>query len=224
METSMKTSEKAETNNWSYGKWMMDNTSSMFDLCNRQMKDMMSFYNNFIHSSNGTKSIDSYDSPYSWMKRGINSWNAVLFPFNSMYKSGIIWDEVSANYANMLEKLSEWNKELFGIAYKQLENDETDMEKLRSGWVNLIENQMEHSHRFVNLLNEAFQKRMDFNSQLFKSMLKTINQQSHLMNDQSAKIFEEISKILSTEQPEANKEKVQNQSKVNQPEKKVTVY
>ncbi|MFN6039705.1 MAG: hypothetical protein ACK452_14640, partial [Bacteroidota bacterium] len=213
----MESSGKSENNNWSYGKWFTENTGSWFDLYNKQMKDMISFYNNFYKLYEDPKSSDKYENPYSWFNWNLKNWNNMMSPINAMYKNGAIWNEFNTGYGKMMDKISDWNKEFFGSVYKQLENDESDMENIRLSWAKFIESQMEQSQKLMNVLNEAFQKRMEFNSQIFKTMIRSMNQQSHVVNDQSAKILDEISKMLKTENlPIKSKETV--------PEKKVPVY
>ena len=224
MQSSDSKSGKTEYNNWSYGKWVADNTSAMYDVCNKQMKDILSFYNNIFRFYEEHKAIDNKEDAYSWMNWGMKNWNALLSPIDAMYKNGKIWEDFNANYGNMWQRLSELNKEFFGSVYKQLENDESDMDNMRTSWVGFTEGQMEQSKKFMSMMNDAFQKRMEFNSQLLKSMLKTMNHQSHLMNDKSVKIFDEISKILKQEETEVKKEKSSVKPKETLPEKKVPVY
>ena len=224
MQSSGSTSGKAEFNNWSYGKWVADNTNAVFDLFNKQMKDMLSFYNNFFRFFDDPKSSFMYENPNSWMNWGVKNWNAFMSPIDTIYKNGKIWEDFNTGYGNMWQKLSELNKEFYGSVYKQLENDESDMENMRMSWIRFTENQLEHSQKIMNLTNEAFQKRMEFNSQIFKSIMKTLNHQSHLMNDQSAKILEEFSKILKQEVTETSKEKTVTKTKETLPEKKVPVH
>lgn len=213
----MESSGKTENNSWTNGKWFTENTSSWFDLCNKQMKDIISFYNNFYKMYEESKSSDKNENPYSWMNWNVKNWNNMMAPINTIYKNGAIWGEFNTSYGKMMEKISEWNKEFFDSVYKQLENDESDMENMRLSWAKFAENQMEQSQKMMNIFNDAIQKRMEFNTQVFKAMIRSMNQQSHLVNDQSAKILEEISKILKTENlPVKSKETL--------PEKKVPVH